>query len=472
MEMHASGVSGRSTFRCYPPTGWEALIVRAAIILAFSAVLGRPGLAGALEQRPRVDLLAVNDAIDPINAQYVQRGLKQAAGDGAGIALVELNTPGGLDSAMRQITSAMLTSPVPVVVYVTPSGARAGSAGVFIVMAADVAAMAPGTNVGAAHPVDGSGDNLSSDERDKVTNDAAAYIRTLATTRHHNAEWADQAVRQSVSLSADEALKLKVVDLIAPDRSALLSALDGRTVDRGGAPVQLHTRDAVVVPIEMTIPEQLLHLIDDPNIAYLLLTLGFWALIAELFHPGSILPGVVGVLCLALALTALQSLPLNWTGLALLAVALGLFIVDLKAPTHGALSAAAAATFIVGSLMLFAPVATPLPTDLLSPYTLGVSPALIALLAIGFVLFFVVAVRATLRARHRPAMVLLPVAPGATGVATTDLQPTGRVRVKGEEWAARSSERSVARGEPVQVVERQGLRLIVRPADGAGQDGR
>lgn len=440
-------------------TRWVAVCV----LLVF---FGLPSIVGAAGPASRVDLLTVDDGIDPISAQYVQRGLRAAASDGASVALIELNTPGGLDGAMRQITAAMLTSPIPVVVYVTPAGARAGSAGVFILMAADVAAMAPGTNVGAAHPVDSSGGNLSTDERQKVTNDAAAYMRTLATTRHHNAAWAEQAVRDSVSLTANEALQQGVVDLLAPDRAALLAAIDGRTIERDGKPIQLHTGDAVVVPIEMTLSERLLHLVDDPNIAYLLLTLGFWALLAEMFHPGSILPGVVGVLCLALALTALQSLPLNGTGLALIVLALALFILDLKAPTHGALSAAAAATFIVGSLMLFAPVAMPLPALVTSPYTLGVSPGLIALLAAGFVLFFLVAVRASLRARHRPPMPLLAVTPGALGIATTDLSPGGRVRVKGAEWTALSEGRVVAQGEPVQIIERHGLQLIVRPADG------
>lgn len=436
-----------------------------AILLALTA----PALADAETTRPRVDLLSVSEAIDPMNAQYVERGLKAAAKDGASMVLIELNTPGGLDSAMRQITAAILASPIPIVVYVAPTGARAGSAGVFILMASDVAAMAPGTNVGAAHPVNGSGSNLPSDERDKVTNDAAAYMRGLATARHHNARWAEDAVRHSVSLSAVEARQQGVVNLISPDRASLLQALDGWTVERAGHSVQLHLQGAVVVSTPMTLPERLLHLLDDPNIAYLLLTLGFWAIVAELFHPGSILPGVVGVLCLALALTAFQSLPLNGTGLALMALSVVFFVLDLKAPTHGALTAAGAATFVVGSLLLYAPVAAPLPGlgALASPYSLGVSPVLIGFFAIGLVLFFVVAVRASLRARHRPPMEVLPVLAGSVGVAETDLRPSGRVRVKGAEWTATVLGGTVARGTPIQVVERNGLRLTVRPIDSA-----
>lgn len=440
-----------------------------AALCLLVATLAAPGRAAAETTRPRVDLLTVSDAIDPMNAQYVERGLKAAASDGASMVLIELNTPGGLDSAMRRITAAMLDSPVPIVVYVSPTGARAGSAGVFILMAADVAAMAPGTNVGAAHPVNGSGSNLPSDERDKVTNDAAAYMRGLATARHHNARWAEDAVRHSVSLSAEEARQQDVVNLVSPNRDALLAALDGWTVERGATAIQLHPRGARVVRIAMTLPEELLHLVDDPNIAYLLLTLGFWAILAELFHPGSILPGVVGVVCLALALTAFQSLPLNGTGLALMALSVAFFVLDLKAPTHGALTAAGAATFVVGSLLLFAPVAAPLPdpSAFVTPYSLGVNPYLVGFFAIGLVLFFAVAVRASLQARHRPAIDLFPVPPGTVGVAETDLRPTGRVRVKGAEWTAIAEGKTVARGEAVQVLQRNGLRLTVRSIDPA-----
>lgn len=375
-----------------------------------------------------------------------------------------MNTPGGLDSAMRQITGAMLTSPVPIVVYVTPAGARAGSAGVFITMAADVAAMAPGTNIGAAHPV-GLGDtssNLPSDERDKVTNDAAAYMRMLATARHHNATWAEEAVRQSVALTADEALAQHVIDLISSDRVKLLDAVDGRPYIRDGQTMYFQTRAATVTPIEMTLPEQMLHLIDDPNVAYLLLSIGAWALLAELFHPGSILPGVVGVLCLALALTALQSLPMNWTGVALIVIALALFVVDLKATSHGILTAAGLATFVVGSLMLFSPMPLALPGP--SSLALEVSPLLVAAIGTGLTVFFAFAVRAVLRARHRPAMAIGPIAIGATGLAVTDLAPTGSVRVHGADWSADSEDGPIRRGDPVQVVARKGLRLVVRHA--------
>ncbi len=412
---------------------------------------------------PLIDLLTVDGAIDPIVGQYVSRGLDQAAHDGASLVLLELNTPGGLDSAMRQITGQMLTSPVPIVVYVTPNGARAGSAGVFLMMAADVAAMAPGTNVGAAHPVGSSG-NLQGDERDKVTNDAAAYIRMLATTRHHNADWAEQAVRQSVALTADEAKQQGVIDLIASSRADLLNQLQGRSVSRGGQAIPLQTKDAVISPIAMTLAEQLLHAIDDPNVAYLLLTIGSWALLAELFHPGSVVPGVVGLLCLALALTALQSLPLNGTGLALIVVALGLFVVDLKAPSHGVLTVAGLVTFVVGSLMLFSPVPLYTPDQL----TLEVSPVLVGGIGIVLVAFFAFAMRRALTARRQPALAIGAPRPGALGVATTSLAPSGTVRVQGESWSATTSGETILAGDPVLVVARKGVHLIVRGSPKGG----
>jgi membrane-bound serine protease (ClpP class) len=448
---------------------WDKLprgTVIVVIALVVAAIALRPARSSAAGEAAPVLLVTVSGAIDPVNAQYVGRGLAEAARIGAPAVLIELNTPGGLDSSMREITGAMLASPVPVIVYVTPNGARAGSAGVFLTLAADVAAMAPGTNIGAAHPVSlggGSGtSNLPDDEREKVTNDAAAYARMLATTRHHDAAWADDSVRQSVALTADEALSKHVIDLVSPDRGRLLADLDGRTISRGSQVMTLHLHDAPVRAFDLTIAQQLLHLIDDPNVAYLLLTIGFWAILAELFHPGSFLPGVVGLLCLALGLTALESLPLNWTGLALIVGALGLFIVDLKAPSHGALTAAGLVTFVVGSLMLFAPGPSIVPPDLGGPFDLTVSPVLVAVIAIGLTAFFAVAVRATLRARHRPPMALSPANAGGVGVATSHLAPVGSVDVGGEEWKASTANGPIQKGEKVVVIGRDGLRLIVR----------
>lgn len=446
-----------------------------AVLLLILAVGGASAASGPSSTSPpqassdTVVLLTINGAIDPINAQYVSRGLREAANERARAVLIELNTPGGLDSSMREITGAMLTSPVPIVAYVTPAGARAGSAGVFILMASDVAAMAPGTNVGAAHPVSGgssTGSNLPDDERTKVTNDAAAYMRMLATTRHHNATWAEDAVRQSVALTADEALRQNVVDKISPDRQTLLADVDGMPYVRDGQTAMLHTRGAVIQPIGLTLPEQLLHLIDDPNISYLLLTIGAWALLAEVFHPGSVIPGVVGVLCLALALTAFESLPMNWTGVGLIALAIGLFILDLKAASHGVLTGAGLITFIIGSLMLFSPVGFPGLSS--GEFGLSVSPFLIGAIGIGLALFFSFAVRATMRARHRPAMAIVSADVGTTGLAVTDLSPSGSVRIHGADWNADAVNGVIRQGETVQITARQGLRLLVRRVDQKG----
>jgi membrane-bound serine protease (ClpP class) len=290
-------------------------------------------------------------------------------------------------------------------------------------------------------------------------------MRLLATTRHHNADWAEQSVRQSVALTADEALAQNVVDLTSPGRAALLSALDGRALQRDGQSLVLRTRDATVQPIEQTPFEQVLHLIDDPNIAYLLLSLGFWALLAELFHPGSILPGVVGVLCLALGLTALQSLPFDWTGLALILGSLALFVIDLKAPTHGALTAAGLVTFLVGSLLLFSNIGGPGTPTVPGLLDSGVNPLLVLGIGAGLTVFFAIAVRASLRARHRPLLAISAVFAGARGIATTDLRPGGAVRIKGEEWSAVAQGEAIQQGEPVEVVTRAGLHLLVRRAD-------
>jgi len=440
-------------------------MLRAVIAIALAVgvgalAAGRVSAAGP--SSPTIVVLNVSGSIDPMNAEYVSRGLDLAAAEKARAVLIELDTPGGSDSSMRQMTGAMLRSPVPIIVYVTPSGARAGSAGVFVLMAADVAAMAPGTNVGAAHPVDGAGANLPSDLRDKVTNDAAAYMRTLATTRHHNAVWAESAVRQSVALTADEALKQHVVDVVSPDVGSLLTTLDGRAIERPNGEQVLDTRQAILQPVDMTLGESFLHVIDDPNIAYLLLSLGGWALLAEFFHPGSLLPGIGGVISLALALTALQSLPLNWTGLALMLGALALFVVDLKAPSHGALTAAGLACFVVGSLMLFSPLAWPLPLGNPSPDGEGVNPLLVGAIGLGLTGFFAIAVRASLRARRRPVAALAVADVGMVGVATTDLAPSGTVRIRGEDWTADSDGERIARGQPVEVIARKGLHLRVR----------
>jgi len=402
-------------------------------------------------------LLKVEGVIDPITAGYVTRGIQQAEEVQAGAVILQLDTPGGLDSAMRTIIQKMMASSVPVVVYVWPSGARAGSAGAFITLAGHVAAMAPGTNIGAATPVDLSGAEVPETMRTKAINDAAAYMRAIAEERGRNADWAEEAVRTGASITAREALEKGVIDLIAPDLSSLLRQIDGQKVRTAWGERVLATRSALVQPVEMNLIERFLHLIVDPSIAYLLLTIGIWALVAEFYNPGAVLPGVTGVLCLILAFIALGSLPVNWGGVILIVLAVFLFILDVKVAGF-ALSVGGAIAFVLGSLFLFRPLT---PTAPAMP-ALSVSPWLIAITTAGLAGFFLFVVSAGVRAqRARPTTGIQTVV-GATGRATTDLTPLGTVLVRSEDWTAEAENGPIRAGEKVEVVGVDGVRLKVR----------
>jgi membrane-bound serine protease (ClpP class) len=391
-------------------------------------------------------------------AQYIARAVDTSVDDGAVALIIEMNTPGGLDSSMRRIIAKMLASPVPVIVYVSPAGARAGSAGVFITIASNVAAMAPSTNIGSAHPVSGQGEDIQGDMNAKVTNDAAAYIRTIAEKRGRNADWAEQAVRKSVNITEKEALDQKVVELIATDIRDLLNKLDGRQVTTSIGAAPLKTAGAAVNRLDMSLQESLLHKITDPTLAYLLLTIGIWALIAEFNNPGAVLPGVTGAICLILAFIASESLPLNWGGVALILFSVVLFIADIKAPSHGVLTAGGIISFVLGSLILFSPVTPTMPS---MPTNVAVPWPWIALMAGLSVVVFTVAVGAGLRAQKLKVTVGGDIA-GATGTARSALSPEGIVLVQSEEWTAIAVGRHVEKGETVQVVGREGLTLRVK----------
>lgn len=415
-------------------------------------------LGGSLalaQQGEHVDVITVKGVIDPFTAQYVSRGLDIAQGDGAECLVIQLDTPGGSDGPMRDIVQKMLNSSVPTVVYVSPAGARAGSAGVFITLAAHVAAMAPGTNIGAAHPVDITG-AITGTIGEKVTSDAAAYIRAIAEKRGRNAEWAEKAVRESASIIAREAVELQVVDLIADDLTDLLDKSDGREVITAAGPVTLKTRGAPVRTIGMNFAERFLHVIVDPNIAYLLLSIGTLALTAEFYHPGAILPGVTGAICLILAFVAFGSLPVNWGGVALIVLAVALFIVDIKVAGF-MLSVGGAIAFVLGSLMLFSPFAPPSPT---MP-RLTVSWPLIALMTASVSSFFLFALSAGIRAQRAKVASGIESMIGATGVAVSDLEPGGTVQVRSELWSAVAEEGYIKKGEQVRVVGTKGVRLKV-----------
>jgi len=444
-----------------------AAAIAAAMALLLVGTLGVAAAAGVAS----VDVIPLHAAITPISANYVVHELQRAQQDGAAAAIIELDTPGGLDSAMRQIVRAITNSPVPVVVYVSPSGARAGSAGVFITMAADVAAMAPSTNIGAAHPVglggspgqaspsaQPSASNAPQSDADleatKVLNDSVAYIRSLAESHGRNADWAEQAVRQSVSVSNQQALQQHIVDLQANNIPDLLAKLDGRTVTRpDGASFTLRTAGASVRRLPMSPFEALMSYIADPTISYLLMLVGVYGLIFELSTPGAILPGVLGGLALILGLLSLGALPVNYAGLGLMLFSFVLFVADVKMPTHGILTAGGILSFLLGSLALFN-------AGQNGP---GISIPLVVGVTAVTALFFSTTVRLGVRARKaRPTTGAYGLI-GKVGEARSDLKPDGNVWVNGEWWNARSEEPLEA-GAKVEVLGVKGLTLVVRKA--------
>lgn len=391
--------------------------------------------------------------IGPVTALYVDRLLTRAQADGAQAVLLELDTPGGLDTSMRDVIKDFLATPVPVIVFVYPSGSRAGSAGVFITMAAHVAAMAPGTNIGAAHPVAMGGGEMDSTMTVKVTNDAAAYARSLAARRGRNAVWAEEAVRNSVSATADEAVELEIVDLVAESVPDLLRDIDGRVVGMPGGPVRLHTADAPLVAVPTTLRERLLALLADPNMAYIFMLLGVYGLIFELQNPGAILPGVVGVISLVLAFMSFQTLPVDYAGLALIGLAMVLFILEIKVPSHGVLTVGGVVSMLLGSLMLF---------DTAEP-SMQVSLGLIIFAVLLTALFFAFAVGMGLRAQAMRVATGSEGLIGERGEARSLLDPLGKVAVHGEIWKAESAGGvRIEAGAAIEVVETAGLRLRVR----------
>ncbi len=433
-----------------------AILAVSAVLMAGWFVFPRPALA---QNRNQVDVATLDTSIDMFTVGYVERVLDNARQDGAQAVVIQMDTPGGELGATRQLMQSMLASPVPVVVYIAPSGARAGSAGTFITYAANVAAMAPGTNIGAAHPVDASGGDITGTIGTKITNDSVALIRSVAAQRGRNADWAEKAVRESVSITEKEALDQHVVDLIANNMNDLLDKLDGRTVSANGREVTLHTRGATVKPVDMTIFEQFLHILLDPNVAAILLNVGMLAIFVELYNPGAILPAVTGVICLILAAVALFSLPTNWAAVLLILASILMFVVDVKL-TSFVLTLGGIVTFILGALFLFRPFTPPEPT---AP-VLAVSPIVIGVLVLATSSFFVFAVGAALRSRQLPVISGISPYLGALGVATSELNPEGTVRVRSEEWTAEALEPPIHQGERVKVVAIEGIRFHVTRA--------
>jgi membrane-bound serine protease (ClpP class) len=428
---------------------------RGLVVLAvLASLLVAPAVAAAVAP---VDLIRIEGVINPVTLRLIESALDRARTDGAQALIVQLDTPGGLERSMRAIAQRMLNAEVPVIVYVAPTGARAASAGVFITMAAHVAAMAPATNIGAAHPV-ALGGGADKESMKKIENDAAAFIRAIALERGRNAEWAEKAVRQSVSVTEREAVGLKVVDLVAASVPELLDKIDGRTVKTTRGPVTLATRNAVVRPIEIGFRDRFLNVITDPNVAYVLMMLGMLGLFFELSNPGVVLPGVIGGISLILAFFAFQSLPINYAGLLLILFGIVLLIAEIKIVSHGVLAMGGIVAMALGSLMLFdAPeLGFRISWWVLAP-TVGATAGLF---------LFVVTVGA--RALARRPMLGTSGLMGETAVARGALAQEGQVAVHGELWNAIAEGDPVADGASVRIVGVEGLTLRVVKAGEPG----
>jgi len=394
----------------------------------------------------------VEDTIQPASQQFIERALQEAADRNAVLVVMELDTPGGLVDTTRDITTAITTSPVPVVVFVNPPGARAASAGFFILLSADVAVMAPGTNTGAAHPVGGQGENLPEDVRDKVTNDAAAMVRALAEHRGRNPETAERAVLESISLTAEEALEEELIDFIATDVNDLLEILNGFEVTRfNGDVVTLEIDEPQLVDIEPSFAERLFSVLANPNVAYLLMALGALGLYVEITHPGGIFPGVVGVIFLLLGLYSVSVLPVSWAGMALIFVALILFVLEVKVTSYGLLTVGGVISFVLGSLMFFD---GPIPAMRVSMGVVLPTAVVFATLT-GFLLTRV------LQAHRQQPMTGQEGLIGDVGRAIGEIAPEGKVAVHGEYWDARTVGSTVADGGRVRVVAVRGSSIDV-----------
>lgn len=443
--------------------------MRRTILLALALFLLATGLAALAQSGDaagRVVVAEVEGVINPMTARYLARVLASAAEEDAGAVVLVLDTPGGLESAMRDMVQTMLDAPVPVIVYVSPDGARATSAGMFITLAGHVAAMAPGTHIGAAHPV-ALGIEVDELTSAKMTSDAVALAQSIATVRGRNADWPAEAVRDSSSLLAAEAVEQNVADLVATSLDDLLEQIDGREVTVAGVPWTLRTSGADRHVMPMRWDERLIHAITHPDIAYLLLTLGTFLLLTELAEPGLGVGGVSAAVSYILAFMALGSLPLNWAGVALLLVSLVMLAVALLTDADVIVTAAALVPFVLGSLILFTPFR---PSSPAAP-DLRVSPWLIAIMALALGGFALVVLRALVRATKLPPQSGAERLIGMTGVALTALAPEGEVRVDLENWSAVSSAEEVPAGDEVVVIGVSGVRLQVRPAHRAERGG-
>jgi membrane-bound serine protease (ClpP class) len=424
-------------------------------ISLLSLFLSATVLYPSKEPGKEVVVIKVHGVINPVSAEFIAGSIKNAERRNAEALAIELDTPGGLDTSMRSTVKDIIASEVPVIVYVSPSGARAASAGVFITLAAHIAAMAPGTNIGAAHPV-AMGEKMDKTMAEKATNDAAAYIRSLAESRNRNPKWAEDAVRKSISSTEREALKDHVIDLVSKNLDTLLKDIDGRTVKTASGERVLHTRNAVVVREEIGFRQKVLNLISDPNVAYILMLLGFYGLFFELTNPGAIFPGVIGGICIILAFYAFQTLPVNYAGLLLIILAIILFILDIKLVSHGLLTIGGMISLIIGSLMLFEP----------SGPFLKLSLYLILPTAVVTALFFTFIMGLAYKAYRRKPVTGMEGLLGMEGVAVTNIDRKGGiVSIHGERWSAYSEE-AIQKDDAVVVEGLRGLKLKIHKPKG------
>jgi membrane-bound serine protease (ClpP class) len=401
-----------------------------------------------------VNLAVIDGSINPASVDFIQESLERSRDDGAVALIIQLDTPGGLLESAKLIVRELLASPIPVIVYVAPGGAGATSAGVFVTIAANIAAMAPGTTIGSAHPVGAGGEDIGGDMREKVENFTASLSKTIAQQRGRNVEWAEKAVRESASATEQEALKLGIVDLVASDIPDLLAKVQGREVDLGQGKVKLDVAGAVVTPLEMRLKQKVLNVLANPNVAYLLMMGGLLGLYVEFTHPGLFFPGIAGAISLLLGLTALQVLPINYSGLALIGLGIVLLVAELFLPTFGIVGAGGLAAFVLGSLLLFDT----------ADSTLVLDPSIVAAAAATLGLFSLYVGLLVLRSQRTPSMLGGEGLVGQIGDVRAAVIPGGRggrVLVHGEFWSA-DAEETIEVGTRVRVVAVDGLRVSVR----------
>jgi membrane-bound serine protease (ClpP class) len=407
----------------------------------------------AFPQSKSAEVIIIDGVINPVVAEFITKAIRRAASEGAECLIIQMDTPGGLDLSMRSIIKEMLSSDIPVIVYVSPGGARAASAGAIITLAADIAAMAPGTNIGAAHPVSLGGGKMGEEMAAKVENDAAAYVESIAIKKNRNKEWAIKAVRESVSITENEALKINVIDLIASDLNDLLSQIDGREIKTASGVKKLTTKNIAVNYSEMGLREKILDTLSNPNIAYILMMIGMLGLYFELSNPGAIFPGVIGVISLILAFFAFQTLPVNYAGILLILLALILFILEIKVTSFGMLSVGGIISLTLGSLMLF---------DSSVPFLRVSYDFIIPVVAVTSA-FFILAIYLAVKAQRRKPTTGKEGLLGSTGIVKSKIDPQGKVFIHGEYWDATSNE-MIPEDTQVEVIEVKDIGIKVKKA--------